>query len=103
MSTTSAPTKTLTYEQALKAGRKVGASHADDPALMALLCEDTIQTLVGAVAPQLVWEGAQKVGLTSKELLALCNSNPIAVGELMWVENAEDFTAVLAHLSSATS
>lgn len=74
-----------TYEQTLKTAQSVGASRADDVQLMALFCAGPLQTLCGAVAPSLVWEGAQTKGLTSKELAALAETKPMAVADLMWV------------------
>lgn len=62
----------------------IGAAHADDAALMAGVCADTLQILAGAVSPQLVWEGAQKHGMTTRELLDLAEGNPEAVSDLMW-------------------
>lgn len=76
--------RSLSYEQALAEGRKVGARRADDPALMALFCADTLQHVVGAVSPQLVWEGAQAQGLRTKDLVRLCATDVLAVGALMW-------------------
>ncbi len=75
---------TIDYQAALRRGRKVGASKAEDADLMAMFCESDIQLLVGAVSPQLVWEGAMKKGLTSSELAALASTNPGAVADLMW-------------------
>ncbi|MGW2863297.1 hypothetical protein [Streptomyces sp. NPDC001205] len=75
----------MTWQQALAEAKKRGVARCSDPALMASLCEGPLQTLVGAVAPHLVWEGAQKSSMTSKELLHLCRTDPIAVGELMWL------------------
>lgn len=75
----------MTWEQALDEAKERGTARCSDPALMASLCDGPLPTLVGAVAPQLVWEGAQKRGMTTKELGRLCNTNPIAVGELMWL------------------
>lgn len=75
----------MSYEQALAEAAQRGVSKCSAPALMAAFCDAPLQTLVGAVAPQLVWEGAQKKGLTSKELLRLCRTDPIAVSELMWL------------------
>jgi hypothetical protein len=51
---------------------------------MALFCEYDVQIVVGAVAPKLVWEGAQRRGMTARELARLAGTDPIAVGELMW-------------------
>jgi len=75
---------TQTYEDALAKAETVGASHADDAGLMALFCENNLQIIVGAVAPKLVWEGAQRRGMTARELARLAGTDPIAVGELMW-------------------
>ncbi|TJZ97445.1 hypothetical protein [Actinacidiphila oryziradicis] len=76
---------TRTYEDALTQAQTVGAAHADDAGLMALFCENNLQILVGAVAPQLVWEGAQRKGMTALQLARLAGKDPIAVGKLMWV------------------
>ncbi|MFC9431914.1 hypothetical protein [Streptomyces sp. NPDC056987] len=75
----------MSYDQALAEAEQHGVSKCSAPALMASFCEASLQLLVGAVAPQLVWEGAQKKQLTSKELLRLCHTDPIAVSELMWL------------------
>ena len=73
------------YENTLTAAKKVGASRADDAQHMALLCEGSIQILCGAVSPALVWEGAQKKGLTTSELAELASTSPMEVAELMWL------------------
>jgi hypothetical protein len=72
------------YQHALTAGREIGASRADDNALMALFCAGPLQSLVGAVSPELVWDGAQAKGLTTRELAALANSDVMAVSDLQW-------------------
>lgn len=72
------------YAMALAAARKAGARHADDAGLMALFCADTLQHLVGAVSPQLVWEGAQRSGLSTADLRDLCAKDCMAVDELQW-------------------
>lgn len=74
------------YTETLKAAKVIGASRASDPQLMALYCAGPLQNLCGAVAPSLVWEGAQKSGMTSMELNRLVISDPRAVGDLMWIE-----------------
>jgi hypothetical protein len=79
------PAPTGAYAAALKVCRAKGAVHAPNDALMAGLCQDVIQTLVGAVSPQLVWEGAIKKGLTAKELLNLCHTDFMAVDDLQWI------------------
>lgn len=74
----------ITYEKALAAGRKTGASKADDVQLMAMLLDSTARLLLGAVSPKLIFEGAQKKGMSSQELMKLVNDDPVAASELMW-------------------
>ncbi|MEV0237516.1 hypothetical protein [Nonomuraea sp. NPDC050786] len=76
---------TMTYQEALDECDRIGAKNASDPALMASFCRGSIQILVGAASPRLVWEGAMKQGMTSRELAKLANKNPDAVHELMWL------------------
>jgi hypothetical protein len=65
--------------------RRVGASRASDTQLMAGFCQDTLQILVGAFSPRLVWEGAQKAGLTTRQLHELCASKDLAaLDDLQW-------------------
>lgn len=73
------------YENTLKAAKAVGASRADDAQHMALLCDGPLQILCGAVAPNLVWQGAQKKGLTTSELAEMASTRPMEVTDLMWV------------------
>lgn len=75
----------MTYREALAEARKVGVSQCSDLALMAQLLDANAQTLIGAVSPELMWDGAQKTGLTAKALVALINKDPIEAAELMWV------------------
>ncbi|NUS82694.1 MAG: hypothetical protein HOY75_08070 [Streptomyces sp.] len=74
-----------TYQAALDAGHEIGARRADDNALMALFCAGPLQTLVGAVSPELVWDGAQAKNLTTRDLATLANSDALAVSDLQWV------------------
>lgn len=75
----------VSYDEALERGNKLGASKADDAAVMALFCAYSLQPLVGAVSPKLVWEGAQYRGMTSADLAKLAAENPAATEDLMWV------------------
>lgn len=75
-----------TYQEALTAARKVGAAQASDEGVMAQFCDSSLQLLVGAVSPRLVWEGARKRGLTALQLARLASSNPVAVHDLMWID-----------------
>lgn len=73
------------YQEALKRAAKVGVGQCDDAAAMAAFLDSTAQILLGAVAPQLIWQGAQKQGLTFLELGKLCTSDPARVEELQWL------------------
>lgn len=75
----------MTWDQALTEAKEKGVSRCSDPALMASFCDGSIQHLAGAVSPQLVWEGAQKKGLSAKELGRLCSTDVMAVSDLMWI------------------
>ena len=73
-----------TYQEALREAHTVGAAHAPDMVETALFCAGPLQTLVGAVSPRLVWEGAQKRGLAAADLAVLCLRDPAAVADLQW-------------------
>jgi len=73
------------YRAALAAAKKVGPARATDAGVMALFCESALQILVGAASPQLVWEGAQKSGMTALQLHDVAASNPNVVHDLMWL------------------
>lgn len=73
------------WEQALTEARTTGVARASDAALMANFCKYNVPHLVGAVAPQLVWEGAQKKGLTTRQLATLCQHDVMAVDALQWI------------------
>jgi hypothetical protein len=73
------------YQEELRAAKRAGASKASDAGAMALYCESALMHVVGAASPQLVWEGAQKSGMTTAQLIALAVKDPNAVHELMWL------------------
>lgn len=73
------------YRSELSTANKVGAAHATDRGLMAQYCATSLQIIVGAASPELVWNGAQKRGLSTTELMSLAIKDPNAVHELMWV------------------
>jgi hypothetical protein len=75
----------MTYQEALAEAARIGTSRCTDPALMATICEEVFPITVGAIAPQLVWEGAQKQGLTTKQLVDLAAKDVFAVSDLMWL------------------
>jgi hypothetical protein len=75
------------YADALIAGDRAGAVDSTDAQIMAAFCEDVMQILVGAFSPRLVWEGAQKAGLTTLALAKLCNDKNLqAIDDLQWSE-----------------
>ena len=69
----------MTYEEALKAAKKVGASKAEDLPLLAM----TVETLamVHAINPTLVYAGAVKQRLTAAQVRKL---NAVTLGNLMF-------------------
>lgn len=73
------------YHQALTAAQKAGVAHATDAGLMALFCATSLQLLVGAASPELVWRGAQSKGMTALELATLATYDAAATHELMWL------------------
>jgi hypothetical protein len=76
--------ETLTYEQALAEGTRVGVGRCSDAAVMAHFCEYNIQILCGAVSPKLVWEGARKKDMTARDLAHLAATDAMAVADLMF-------------------
>jgi hypothetical protein len=73
----------MTYEQALQAAKKIGASKAEGQILLAMLCQSL--ACVHAINPALVYQGAVKQGLDSKALAKLANDDPVAMADLMFV------------------
>jgi hypothetical protein len=74
-----------TYEAALKRAKDQGVGRCDDAALMASFCKHNLQTLVGAVSPKLVWQGAQTKELTTKQLAAMANRGWQEIDDLQWI------------------
>lgn len=73
------------FAKALISGSKVGAVDQTDSQAMAWYCEDVMQIMVGAFSPRLVWEGAQKAGMTTMQLNRLCaKKNLRAIDDLQW-------------------
>ena len=73
----------MTYNQALQRAEKVGASKAQGKPLLAMLCRSL--AAIHAINPALVFEGAVKQGIDSKTLMKLAATDPVAVGDLMFV------------------
>jgi hypothetical protein len=60
------------YAEELTTARQAGHNNCTDAQAMTMFCEDIMQRMVGAHSPRLLWEGAQKAGLTTLQLHALC-------------------------------
>lgn len=69
----------MTYEEALKAAEKVGASKAKDLPLLAQTV--TTLALAHAISPKLVYAGAVKQRLTAAQIRRL---DPVSLGNLMF-------------------
>jgi hypothetical protein len=70
----------LSYEAALKEARRAGAGRCDGLALLAQTCDAL--SLVHAVNPRLVFDGARKEGLDAGQVRKL---DPVGLGDLMFV------------------
>jgi hypothetical protein len=79
------PPLPLTWEQALAEAKTKGVGRCSDHAAMAAFCDASIMHAVGAVSPQLIWEGAMRKDMTLLELGRLAGRDPYACSELMWV------------------
>ena len=62
------------YTDALAEATTVGTTHCSDPALMAQFLDAS-----GVDLPELVWGGAQKSGLSTRELAVLLDKEPAAI------------------------
>lgn len=76
------PTDRITaYTETLIAARQT--KDKTDAQIMAVFCEDILPYIVVTVSPRLVWEGAQKHGLTTDHLVDLClRRNLAAIDDL---------------------
>lgn len=72
------------YSEVLTAARGKAAVQQSDAEAMAQFCDLNAQVLLGAVSPQLIWEGAQKASMTTKDLLVLIQQDKSAAIDLMW-------------------
>lgn len=79
-----APLPADAYDKALTEAAERGTSHCSNTALTASICDGPLPVLVGAVSPRLVWEGAQRRGMTAKQLLLLAHRDPMAIEALQW-------------------
>jgi len=73
----------MTYQQALKSARKIGASKTQGHAFLAMACETLAS--IHAINPALVYEGAIKQGLDANALMKLADADPVVLGDLMFV------------------
>lgn len=70
----------MTYEEALKAANKAGASKAEDNLPLLAITVATL-ALVHAIDPKLVYAGAIKRSLTAASVRKL---DPVSLGDLMF-------------------
>jgi hypothetical protein len=84
------------FAAALQREADLGSGRCDDAAAMAGFLDGCAQTLLGAVSPRLLWEGAQHVGLTSMEMASLIHGNPAMAMDLMWIETDKPVPAKVA-------
>lgn len=73
----------MTYKQALQRAEKIGASKAEGKPFLAKICRSL--AAVHALNPALVFEGAVKQGIDSKTLMKLSATDPVALGDLIFV------------------
>jgi len=74
------------YAAALIEEARAGPANATDAQVMAGFCEYIMPLMVGAFSPRLVWEGAQKRGMTALELHNLCAAKDFrAIDDLQWI------------------
>lgn len=73
------------YTLALAGTRRKGVVASTDAELMAGLLDSTLQIMAGALSPELVWNGAQKAGLTAARVMELVTGPDLpALDNLMW-------------------
>jgi hypothetical protein len=75
----------MTYTEALAEAKRTGLRRCSDAAAMAAFCDSTLQLIAGAVSGQLVWEGAQRKGLTFQQLAFKAAHVPQEVEQLQWI------------------
>lgn len=80
------------YQEALKRGRKIGVSRAPTAEAIAMFCESTLQILVGAVSPEMVWTGAIARRMSLLDFGRLC-ARPREAEVLQWLD-----TVIVTHL-----
>lgn len=74
------------YQRSLAEARTTSAVQQTDEQAMAALCTDVLPLKLGAISPELTWNGAQAAGLTTKQLVQLVYDDPQAATDLMWRE-----------------
>lgn len=73
----------MSYDEALKRAERVGVSKAGKLEFLALICKSLAS--VHAINPSLVYAGATKLGLDAKQVAKLADSDPVGLGDLMFV------------------
>jgi hypothetical protein len=73
----------LTNKEALQRAEKTGVTKAEGKSLLAMLCRNL--AAVHAINPALAFEGAVKQGMDCKTLMRIAATDPVALGDLMFV------------------
>jgi hypothetical protein len=73
----------MTYKEALKGEKKTGVKNCSEVEFLAGFCQ-TLPLIVGAVSPELVFNGAVKRKLSAKDLSKMAIEAPQDVIDLMW-------------------
>jgi hypothetical protein len=75
----------MTYREALEEAKRVGTSRCSDPAAMAQFLDSCARILIGrGASPQMLWEGAQRMGLTNRELHRRIHDDPVGASDIMF-------------------
>jgi hypothetical protein len=71
------------YASELAAGQKAGAARASDRELLAMVAS-VAQVALGGVSPKLIFDGAEREGLTGQQLAVLLITDPGRAEALQW-------------------
>lgn len=74
-----AENQAMTYERALAESRELGAVKCGDAAAIAGWCARLKFVMVCPGSPKLIWEGAQRAGLSPRQLMKMTYDDPVAV------------------------
>ena len=73
-----------TYQETLRSANRKPVSQQTEAELMAGWCDSVLQIAYGAYSPRLVWEGAQKRGMTTLQLNQAAERDRSILDDLMF-------------------